>query len=338
VLPLLLVAAALGAETPGVEKIIWVGHHQVECPGSPNQLCFLVKEEQYAEWQWFAGSIEGFDYEEGFGYELRVRVEPSERVGDAHGNLSLRLLEVRSRIDAFSGSQADATAQYEPRQDLPQPPQEPAPRPATEGRIRGHLTVGHGVEARSFKLCGHDRSLWIVDDTSDDLWQLYRDLTDVPNRPLFLEVEGRLEAAPKDGFGAHYPRQLTVTKVYRATAEGWGCRESEQPYLVRAFGNEPSWNVLVAADGIALAEPDRSEPLLFPYAPPSVDGAKRIYTTRLDTPKVHELELMLEKADCFDSMVDARYSYRAYLTLDGRWLSGCAVEGSTLSEAGGRRQ
>ena len=62
--------------------------------------------------------------------------------------------------------------------------------------FRGHLTIGAGVEARSFKLCGAEESLWVEDRTDSDLWGLYRRLASYPNRPVYMEVTGELAAAP----------------------------------------------------------------------------------------------------------------------------------------------
>lgn len=56
-------------------QTLYVADHQVDCTGVSEQKCLLVKNNLDDEWSYFYDGISGFDYEEGFTYELRVRVE-----------------------------------------------------------------------------------------------------------------------------------------------------------------------------------------------------------------------------------------------------------------------
>ena len=87
---------------------------------------------------------------------------------------------------------------------------------------RGLTVFGH--EVRSFKPCGSETSLWAV-DSSGLLWDLYTEMTvqDPPYQSVFVTVEGRLSAAPRDGFGADYAGTLFVDEVLYVAREGFGC-------------------------------------------------------------------------------------------------------------------
>lgn len=58
-------------ETPGVISLL-IGPEKVDCVGEGPQLCFLVREEEEAEWSNFYGEIAGFDYQAGYNYEILV--------------------------------------------------------------------------------------------------------------------------------------------------------------------------------------------------------------------------------------------------------------------------
>ena len=57
----------------GVEKTIYVGPSLVDCEGVAPQKCMQVKEDPNGEYILFYGQIDGFDYVEGYEYELVVR-------------------------------------------------------------------------------------------------------------------------------------------------------------------------------------------------------------------------------------------------------------------------
>lgn len=62
----------------------WVNSQRVPCTGVGQQSCLQVKkgnDPEAGKWQNFYASIEGFDYEPGYLYHLRVRESPRpERV------------------------------------------------------------------------------------------------------------------------------------------------------------------------------------------------------------------------------------------------------------------
>ena len=100
----------------------------------------------------------------------------------------------------------------------------------------------------------------------------------------------------------------------------------DEPDL-RAFGNEPFWNVTISvADGIVygrLGEPD----VRFPYsAPVSVaeGSASRVWGPVLAAEGEHEIQIRLSEEPCQDTMADIVHPMRATVTLDGEVLTGCA--------------
>ena len=53
-------------------KILFVADHLEDCVGVGPQSCMLVKDGEDKDWTYFYGNIKGFNYEEGFNYELLV--------------------------------------------------------------------------------------------------------------------------------------------------------------------------------------------------------------------------------------------------------------------------
>lgn len=220
------------AQDPAI-KTLWVAHYRVDCVGVEPQKCLLVKEEQYSPWQNFYGRIEGFDYVEGYAYELRVVEERIDNPPADSSTIRVKLVEVINRYDSM-----DAPAEPAPMPSPPpvvEPTEDPQPaRPAakpspaalpktTEPNIRGILRSGLGPETRSFQPCGAREETWVVDQTDGELWRLYRELTGGATRPLYVEVQGSLEPAPKEGFASNYSRQVVVKRIEQATSGTKGC-------------------------------------------------------------------------------------------------------------------
>jgi heat shock protein HslJ len=96
-----LVLVACGAtseEQPDAgEKTIYVGPQLVDCEGVAPQKCMLVKEDPQAEYTLFYDPIEGFDYEEGYEYELRIKEETVENPPVDGSSLKWTLVEEVSK-------------------------------------------------------------------------------------------------------------------------------------------------------------------------------------------------------------------------------------------------
>ncbi len=74
--------AAPSAGSPSEElKVVFVRDALIDCEGVGPRQCLQVRSDEAAPWELFYDDIEGFSFEAGRGYELRVRVRrDGERV------------------------------------------------------------------------------------------------------------------------------------------------------------------------------------------------------------------------------------------------------------------
>jgi len=80
-------------ETPTVISL-FIGPEKVDCVGEGPQLCYLVREEEGAEWSNFYGEIGGFEYQVGYNYEVLVeKIKISNPMADGPA-FRYRLLKV----------------------------------------------------------------------------------------------------------------------------------------------------------------------------------------------------------------------------------------------------
>jgi uncharacterized membrane protein len=192
----------------------------------------------------------------------------------------------------------------------------------TGSRIRGHVVWGH--ESRSFTECGGKREGWVINESGDELVEVYEELTSVPYQPMFAEVRGEWVAPPQEGFGAEFGEALRITEFLRAENEGFGCRLDLNGVLFVASGNEPFWRLRIRDDGIAMQLMGSPEERVFD-APDRREQAGRI-TFESGSPD-SGIRVVLERRRCVDSMSGARYAWAVTVDTDGRQLEGCAAEG-----------
>jgi heat shock protein HslJ len=76
------------------EQTLFVGAEQVDCVGVGPQKCLLIREDPNAEWSYFYDAIEGFEWEAGFEYELRVNISEVENPPADGSSLRYELIEV----------------------------------------------------------------------------------------------------------------------------------------------------------------------------------------------------------------------------------------------------
>lgn len=76
------------------EKTIFIGPEKVECVGEGPMECFQVKEDPNGEWELFYDSIDGFEWEPGYTYELRVALHPVANPPAGGSSLQYELIEV----------------------------------------------------------------------------------------------------------------------------------------------------------------------------------------------------------------------------------------------------
>jgi uncharacterized membrane protein len=190
------------------------------------------------------------------------------------------------------------------------------------GRFRGHLVWGH--ESRSFTECGGDEESWVINESGEELIEVYEELTSTPYQPMFVEVRGEWVDPPTDGFGAEYAEALRITDLVRAENEGFGCRLDLEDVLFVASGNEPSWRLQIREDGISMRSMDVPGESVF-SAPRTQAKASRVVFEAEGPESV--ITVRLERRRCIDTMSGARYAWAAAIDIDGRHLEGCAAEG-----------
>jgi hypothetical protein len=107
---------------------VYVGPKLVDCQGVAPQKCYQVKAHPEDDYRLFYSSIQGFQYEPGYEYELRVRVEPVDNPPADASAYSYVLVDVVSKTRA-SEEAAQATPSAVPEVESP----EAAPTVAAEG-------------------------------------------------------------------------------------------------------------------------------------------------------------------------------------------------------------
>lgn len=75
-------------------KILYVSDQLVDCVGVAPQKCMLIKEKPTDKWRNFYGSIKGFNYEEGFLYKIKVKIETIKNPPADASNLKYTLIEI----------------------------------------------------------------------------------------------------------------------------------------------------------------------------------------------------------------------------------------------------
>src|SRR5690606_37057207 len=78
----------------GEEITLYVGPELVGCVGAGPMKCMLVKENPEDDYTYFYSQIEGFEFEPGYEYELRVQVTPVENAPADASSLKYTLVEV----------------------------------------------------------------------------------------------------------------------------------------------------------------------------------------------------------------------------------------------------
>lgn len=207
------------------------------------------------------------------------------------------------------------------------PPEEWAPdvevAPAVNEVFRGSIVFGH--EVRSFRPCGEEETFWVVDQTGI-LWDLHRDLApDLrPYQEVFFVLLGRRGPPPKEGFGADYAGELSVTEILYASLEGFSCETEWTKFNYRVFGNEPFWSAEVNDDNLELRR--LNEPNLG-WKNLQIEETRRGTIRYSEESEQNLVSLELFPEPCRDSMSGAFFSYTATLRLGLDELHGCALKG-----------
>lgn len=98
-----------GAAAGAKEITLYVGPELVDCVSVAPQKCMLVKENLEDEYQYFYSTIEGFAYEPGYNYTLRVRVAPVANAPADASSLQYTLVEIINKEPTMTNSTESVT-------------------------------------------------------------------------------------------------------------------------------------------------------------------------------------------------------------------------------------
>ena len=87
-------------QLPAATKTLFVHAQRVDCQGEGPMRCMQVRDSDKGEWTYFYDAIGGFDYQEGFFYELRVEVTHVANPPADGSSLEHTLVEVVSKKKA----------------------------------------------------------------------------------------------------------------------------------------------------------------------------------------------------------------------------------------------
>src|SRR5690606_29674385 len=132
---------------------------------------------------------------------------------------------------------------------------------------------------------------------------------------LYADLRGILQAPAGTA-----PGELQVTQRYRLANEGGSCADDLRRTVVRASGNEPGWQVRIAAKGLVLARPGQAAQAL-PSLEEQLPGGQSSFTSEANGQR---LELWIAPQRCGDDMSGAVSHLAAELRLNGTVERGCA--------------
>ena len=89
-----LIALSIGCGWDNHIETLIIGPYTQTCQGFIEQQCYLEFNEESQEWEFFYESIRGFDFEPGFIYTLKVRLEDRGTEIQDVGRYAYHLVEV----------------------------------------------------------------------------------------------------------------------------------------------------------------------------------------------------------------------------------------------------
>ncbi|ARV15882.1 DUF4377 domain-containing protein [Polaribacter sp. SA4-12] len=81
---------------------IIVASQTIDCQGIAAQKCLLIREVDNENWEYFYDSIIGFNYEEGFEYEILISEKEIENPPQDASSIEYTLIEVISKTEKIS--------------------------------------------------------------------------------------------------------------------------------------------------------------------------------------------------------------------------------------------
>ena len=90
----------VGPATDEMTEILIIGPYTQTCQGFIEQECYLEFNEESQEWEFFYENIQGFDFEPGYIYTLKVRLEDRGTDIQDVGRYAYHLVEIISKEEA----------------------------------------------------------------------------------------------------------------------------------------------------------------------------------------------------------------------------------------------
>lgn len=181
-------------------------------------------------------------------------------------------------------------------------------------RLQGELSGN--ADSRLLQPCSTDTPLTVA--ASQD-WQQILDNCPNPSGPCFVDIQ----------LTQNTSQTTRITDVYRIQHEGHSCNDTDFPHLLlRAFGNEPFWNIRLGTAGLILQQPG-AEDLALPYIHEQPGEDQHFISSETGHAA---LELSISKQPCTDSMSGNWYPLTARLQWQGNNFSGCAHYGALLPQ------
>ena len=97
---LLSLSLTIGCDWGEHTEILTIGPYRTTCFGPFEQECYLEYNEEEQKWHFFYESIQGFDFEPGYIYRLKVRLEERPEGIQDVGKYEYHLIEVLSKEEA----------------------------------------------------------------------------------------------------------------------------------------------------------------------------------------------------------------------------------------------
>lgn len=229
----------------------------------------------------------------------------------------------------------------EPARELPPTTLPTAPAPVdetaaeTEPPSESGLAIKRGVvtlaaDHATFRPCGEQADLWMVDQTEGLLARTFagEKPADGASLKLYIEAYGE-RATTAENLPANASTFAGVfvleEALYAAPAEQIrGCDTPARDYIVAARGSEPFWSVEVTDAALTWRQPEEPKEISLP-APQTQDSEGAVSYTAAG--QDHQIELLIEAQDCRDAMSGEYFAYAARAKLDGKQFTGCARVG-----------
>jgi hypothetical protein len=81
-------------------EILYIDSKIVDCVGVAPRKCLLTRTDENADWLFFYDQIEGFEYEAGYRYKLRIVITPVDNPPADASSLHYKLIEVLEKSPA----------------------------------------------------------------------------------------------------------------------------------------------------------------------------------------------------------------------------------------------